>query len=56
MSVHKLFLPDDVKYSCFGADDLKREDDLILLERDEWLEFESRLFPHQTLADNVRFV
>lgn len=56
MSMHQIFLPDDVKYSCFGDDDFKREDELILLERDEWLEIESPSFSHPTVFDNVRFV
>lgn len=52
MSMCQIFLPDDVKYSCLGADGLKKFDDLVRLERDEWLEFKS---PERELS-NERFV
>ena len=59
MKTYKIFLPDDVRHSCFVADGLKGgDDDLIRLERDEWLEFRAPLHPNggEELANHGRFV
>ena len=59
MKTYKIFLPDDVRHSCFVADGLKGgDDDLIRLERDEWLEFRAPLHPNsgEELDNHGRFV
>lgn len=40
MNTRHTYLTDDIKYACSSVDALEKEDDLIRLERDEWLELE----------------
>lgn len=54
MDIWPFFLPDDVRNVSKGY--LENEDDLVGLERDEWLELQSPSSIEENLAGNGRFV